>query len=238
MRKLWHRQQYSVNYCRCSTWFLVSANLHTAGHINDKVVLCPDTDVQQLSVGSFVPDHAVINFKLKLHQQPSMPQLITHKKWWNFVAADFEADLAASRLCWPDHCSGSVTQRPTGSSLFLYSFRALLSFLFPFFKYFFFFSLSASATSSFHHHVSLCLHGPFDNPHVRCAASSHCLKVTVKQNKNNLMPWFDGKCCAAWGRSSDTSDEHVKTLTRQPVKVTLCSVWAEEQAILVGLDWW
>jgi len=36
--------------------------------------------------------------------------------------------------------------------------------------YFFFFSLTASATSSFHHH-SLCMHGPFDNPHVTCAVS-------------------------------------------------------------------
>jgi len=31
--------------------------------------------------------------------------------------------------------------------------------------------LTASATSSFHHHVSLCLHGPFDNLHVTCAVS-------------------------------------------------------------------
>ena len=35
--------------------------------------------------------------------------------------------------------------------------------------YFFFFSLTASEASSFHHHVSLCLHGPFDNPHVFCS---------------------------------------------------------------------
>jgi len=33
----------------------------------------------------------------------------------------------------------------------------------------FFFSLTASATSSFHRHVSLCLHAPFDNPHLTCA---------------------------------------------------------------------
>jgi len=35
-------------------------------------------------------------------------------------------------------------------------------FLFFQLPYFFF-------SSSFHHHVSLCLHGPFDNPHVTCA---------------------------------------------------------------------
>jgi len=34
-----------------------------------------------------------------------------------------------------------------------------------------FHSLTASATSSFHHHVSLCLHEPLDNPHVTCAVS-------------------------------------------------------------------
>jgi len=39
------------------------------------------------------------------------------------------------------------------------------------FPHFCFFSLTASATSSFRHHVSLCLHGPFDNPHVICAVS-------------------------------------------------------------------
>ena len=33
----------------------------------------------------------------------------------------------------------------------------------------FLFSLTASATSSFHHHVALCLHGPFDSLHVNCA---------------------------------------------------------------------
>jgi len=35
----------------------------------------------------------------------------------------------------------------------------------------FFFSLTASATFSFYHHVSLCVHGPFDSPHVTCAVS-------------------------------------------------------------------
>jgi len=43
--------------------------------------------------------------------------------------------------------------------LFLYSFHASVDFSFFQFPYFFFFSLTASATSSFHHHVSLCLHG-------------------------------------------------------------------------------
>ena len=33
------------------------------------------------------------------------------------------------------------------------------------------FSLTASATSSFHHHVSLCLQGPFDIPRMCCAVS-------------------------------------------------------------------
>ena len=33
------------------------------------------------------------------------------------------------------------------------------------------FSLTASATSSFHHHVSLCLQGSFDIPHMCCAVS-------------------------------------------------------------------
>jgi len=39
------------------------------------------------------------------------------------------------------------------------------------FLYFIFFSLTASATSSFHHHVSSCLQGPFDIPHMCCAVS-------------------------------------------------------------------
>jgi len=39
--------------------------------------------------------------------------------------------------------------------------NSILSLLFPY----------CSATSSFHHHVSLCLHGPFDNPHVTCVVS-------------------------------------------------------------------
>jgi len=54
---------------------------------------------------------------------------------------------------------------------FLYFNHASFKFsLFPF-LYFIFFSLIASATSSFHHHVSLCLQGPFDIPHMRCAVS-------------------------------------------------------------------
>ena len=45
----------------------------------------------------------------------------------------------------------------------------LSSFFFPVSIVFLLFPYTASATSSFHHHVSLCLHGPFDNPHVACA---------------------------------------------------------------------
>ena len=55
--------------------------------------------------------------------------------------------------------------------LFFYSFHVSVDFSFFQFPYFFFFSLTASATSSFHHHVSLWLHGPFDNPHVTCTVS-------------------------------------------------------------------
>jgi len=49
----------------------------------------------------------------------------------------------------------------------------LTIYLFFQFPYFFFFSLTTSATSSFHYHVSLCLHGPFDVQvqHVTCAVS-------------------------------------------------------------------
>ena len=52
----------------------------------------------------------------------------------------------------------------------LYSFHASVDIFFKF-QYFFFFSLTASTTSSFNHHVSLCLQGSFDNPHVTCAVS-------------------------------------------------------------------
>ena len=51
---------------------------------------------------------------------------------------------------------------------FLYSIHASFEFSLFHFLYFIFFSLTASATSSFHHHVSLCLQGPFDIPHVLC----------------------------------------------------------------------
>jgi len=53
--------------------------------------------------------------------------------------------------------------------LFLYSFHVSVNFSFFQFAYFFFLSLTASATSSFHHHVSLWLHGPFDHSHMTCA---------------------------------------------------------------------
>jgi len=49
-------------------------------------------------------------------------------------------------------------------TLFLYSFHASVIF-FPI-SMLFCFSLTASGTSSFCHHVFLCLHGPFDSPHV------------------------------------------------------------------------
>jgi len=55
--------------------------------------------------------------------------------------------------------------------LFWYSSHASVDFSLLQFPYFFFFSLTASAISSFHHHVSLCLHAPFDNPHVTCTVS-------------------------------------------------------------------
>ena len=43
-------------------------------------------------------DHAVVNFKLNLRRSASTCQLVTRRSWRNFIAADFEADLAASRL--------------------------------------------------------------------------------------------------------------------------------------------
>ena len=71
---------------------------HAAGHILDVVISRSDTVVQQLSVGDFVSDHAVVNFKLNLRRSASTHQLVTRRSWRNFIAADFEADLAASRL--------------------------------------------------------------------------------------------------------------------------------------------
>ena len=55
--------------------------------------------------------------------------------------------------------------------LFLYSVLASSVFSFFHFPYFIFLFLTASATSSFHHHVSLCLGGPFVISHKSCAAS-------------------------------------------------------------------
>jgi len=77
--------------------------------------------------------------------------------------------------------------------LFLYSFHASVDFSFPSF----FFSLTASASSSFHHHVSLCLHGPFHNPHVSCPVSIIiffiCCQCYLHQNISTLLPlpYFD-----------------------------------------------
>jgi len=51
------------------------------------------------------------------------------------------------------------------------SFHASIDFSIFQFPNFFFFCLTASATSSFHHHVSLCLHWPFHNPCLTCAVS-------------------------------------------------------------------
>jgi len=53
--------------------------------------------------------------------------------------------------------------------LSLDSFHVTVNFSFFQFPYFFFFPLTASVTSSFHHHVSLWLQGPFDKTHVTCA---------------------------------------------------------------------
>jgi len=53
----------------------------------------------------------------------------------------------------------------------LHSFHACVDFSLFLFPYFIFYYRTASATSSFHHHVSLCLHGPFDNPYVMFAVS-------------------------------------------------------------------
>ena len=55
--------------------------------------------------------------------------------------------------------------------LFLYSFLASFVFSFFHFLYFIFLYLTASAISSFHHHVFLCLHGPFVIPHMSWAVS-------------------------------------------------------------------
>ena len=55
--------------------------------------------------------------------------------------------------------------------LFLYSILASFVLSFFHFQYFIFLFLTASATSSFHHHVSLCLGGPFVIPHMSCAVS-------------------------------------------------------------------
>jgi len=52
--------------------------------------------------------------------------------------------------------------------LFLYFFHASVDFSFFQFPYFSFFSLTTLATSSFHHHVYLWLHAPFDNPRDLC----------------------------------------------------------------------
>jgi len=78
----------------------VSETTHSRTHPRRIVISRPDTDIQQLSVGSFVSDHTVVNFKLKLR-----------RRWRNFVAADFEADLAAPRLCADVHSGGSVMRR-------------------------------------------------------------------------------------------------------------------------------
>jgi len=72
---------------------------HAAGHILDVVISRSETVVQQLSVGDFVSDHAVVNFKLNLRRSSSTHQLVTRRSWRNFIAADFEADQAASGLC-------------------------------------------------------------------------------------------------------------------------------------------
>jgi len=52
-----------------------------------------------------------------------------------------------------------------------YSIHASFEFSLFHFVYFIFFALTASATSSFHHHVSLCLQGPFHIHHICCGVS-------------------------------------------------------------------
>ena len=78
----------------------VSEPTHLAGHTLDVVISHADTDINQLSVGSFVSDHALITFKFSLRRAPAAAAAdVQRRKWRNYVAADFEADLAASRLC-------------------------------------------------------------------------------------------------------------------------------------------
>ena len=72
---------------------------HRAGHTLDVVISRADTDLRRLSVGDFLSDHAVVNFKLSLRRPASMPQPVMRRRWRSFIAADFEADLSSSRLC-------------------------------------------------------------------------------------------------------------------------------------------
>ena len=76
--------------------------------------------------------------------------------------------------------------------LFLYSIVASFVFSFFHFPYFIFFSLTASATSSFHHHVSLCLRGPFVIPHYVLSRfhhyTFHLLPVIIYTDLSILLP--------------------------------------------------
>jgi len=78
----------------------VSEPTHLAGHTLDVVISRADTDIRQLSVGSFVSDHALISFKFSLRRTPAAAAAdVQRRKWRNYLAADIRADLAASRLC-------------------------------------------------------------------------------------------------------------------------------------------
>ena len=100
----WQRQRV----CHETQWTIADirprpthprANTCSRPHSRHIVISRSDTVVQQLSVGDFVSDHAVVNLNLNLRRSASTRQLVTRRSWRNFIAADFEADLAASRLC-------------------------------------------------------------------------------------------------------------------------------------------
>ena len=125
---------------------------HTAGHILDVVISRCDTEVQQLSVGSFVSDHAVVNFKLNLRQQATSHLVIVRRRWRNLIAADFETDLAASRLCAD---LTSLADLSPDDLVDLYDSEMML------------------------------------------LLDKHYPKVTVRQKRCKLTPWFDAECRAS-----------------------------------------
>ena len=102
-------------------------------------------------MGSFVSDHVVVNFKPSLRQQASTHPLIVWRRWRNFIAEDFEADLAASRLCVDP---SSLSHLSPNDLVDLYDSEMML-------------------------------------------LDKHCPKVTVRQKRSKLTPWFDSKCRAS-----------------------------------------